>query len=199
MSTALLSRAVISERPEVLNEIANEDCNLAIWERDVPVEAKGLFDHETENLRISVPSRDPGPALRSALKECKFKDGKNRRSLVNDILTLCGIFRDLTASPSIEIRLEIVSGNSCWKFHSDYVEMRLISAYLGRGTQWINIRDAERVANGLEPEAINELGSGDVGLFKGRIGTNQPAIHRSPPINGSGEKRLLLVLNPVAN
>ena len=41
------------------------------------------------------------------------------------------------------------------------------------------------------------MSPGDAGIFKGKIATDTPAIHRSPPIAGTGEKRLLLVLNPV--
>jgi hypothetical protein len=49
---------------------------------------------------------------------------------------------------------------------------------------------------GNEPERINTMAAGDVGLFKGRHWTEAPAIHRSPPIAETGETRLLLVLDP---
>ncbi|MXP10343.1 DUF1826 domain-containing protein [Pseudoblastomonas halimionae] len=57
--------------------------------------------------------------------------------------------------------------------------------------------DACRIAAGEQPEDIHSLQPGDVGIFKGRLSSGKPAIHRSPPIGGSGERRLLLVVNPV--
>jgi hypothetical protein len=39
---------------------------------------------------------------------------------------------------------------------------------------------------------------GEVGIFKGRLWAEEPSIlHRSPPIAASGERRLLLVLDPL--
>lgn len=188
---------VISDRPEVLEEIRGEDCSLAVWRRDTPVDVHSLMQNSVENLRIMVHSDSVEPFLREALDSCGFVKNAEREDVTADILNLCAIFHKLTDSPSIEIRLEAVTGNSCWKFHSDFVQMRLITTYLGRGTQWIDDRKIDRAADDIEPEEINELETGDVGLFKGRLGKGQPAIHRSPPIDGSGKKRLLLVLNPV--
>ncbi len=158
----------------------------------MPVDVWGLLQNDRENLRISVPSLRPEPPLREALQECGYPEKATTEKLIEDILVLCNSFRELTTSPSIEIRLEVVTGNSCWKFHSDYVEMRLITTYLGRGTQWIDDRKFDREADNLESDAINELRGGDVGLFKGRLAKGRPAIHRSPPVSGTGEKRLLL-------
>ncbi|MEO0057370.1 MAG: hypothetical protein RIT17_820, partial [Pseudomonadota bacterium] len=79
---------------------------------------------------------------------------------------------------------------------ADYVRARLITTYAGEGTDWLDAADAARVAAGQEPRQINRMATFDVGLFKGKLATDHPAIHRSPPIAGSGGARLLLVLNP---
>ena len=94
------------------------------------------------------------------------------------------------------MRLAIVTTDSCRKFHADYVKARLITTYVGTGTQWIEGADVARVAKGAEPSRINTLNACDVGLFKGKMWTQSPAIHRSPPIEDSGERRLTLVLDP---
>lgn len=187
----------IAEQKEVLKEIWQEECSLAVWQRDVPVDVSSLLETDIKNVRVIVPSHCPETRLREELRECGYPNGVTGQKLIQDILSICNEFRELTASPSIEIRLEIVTGNSCWKFHSDYVELRLITTYLGRGTQWIDDQYPGHMTNEPSPEAIKELGIGDIGLFKGRLGKGRPAIHRSPPIDGTGEKRLLLVLNPV--
>lgn len=187
----------IAEQKEVLKEIWQEECSLAVWQRDVPVDVSGLLESDVKNVCVTVPSHCPETRLREELRECGYPNGVTGQKLIQDILSICNKFHELTASPSIEIRLEIITGNSCWKFHSDYVELRLITTYLGSGTQWIDDQDPGHMTNEPSPEAIKELGIGDIGLFKGRLGKGRPAIHRSPPIDGTGEKRLLLVLNPV--
>ena len=39
--------------------------------------------------------------------------------------------------------LEVVRTDSCRKFHADYVTARLITTYLGEGTQWLDEADAD--------------------------------------------------------
>ncbi|MFT3968553.1 MAG: DUF1826 domain-containing protein, partial [Sphingobium sp.] len=81
------------------------------------------------------------------------------------------------------------------KFHADYVKVRTITTYLGQGTQWIDTGSAEMAGTAGGPEA-EQLDPGDVGMFKGRLWQETPTIlHRSPPIGGSGEKRLVLVID----
>jgi hypothetical protein len=43
---------------------------------------------------------------------------------------------------------------------------------------------------------VRQLLAGEVALFKGRLLTDSPIIHRSPPIAGTGQRRLVLVINP---
>lgn len=47
----------------------------------------------------------------------------------------------------------------------------------------------------MNPQRLHTF---DVGLFKGKLATDRPAMHRSPPIAGTGAVRLLLVLNPAS-
>jgi hypothetical protein len=96
----------------------------------------------------------------------------------------------------VEIRLERIVTNACRKFHADYVTARLICTYAGQGTQWLDSEDAAGCDCG-DPHNIRQLSTGDVALFKGRLwSAHAPAIHYSPPIEGTGEERLVLVINP---
>ena len=113
--------------------------------------------------------------------------------LLEDIQMLAAAQAKLANSAEVEIRLEVVESNSCYKFHADYVTCRLLSTYIGQGTQWIEARYREE----SEPP-IQQLRVGEVGFFKGRLWKDSPTIlHRSPPIGGTGEQRLLLVIDPV--
>jgi hypothetical protein len=105
-------------------------------------------------------------------------------------------FAALASTRAVEVRLSVVETNSCRKFHADWVTMRLITTYTGAGTQWVTPADAERIAAGQEPLAIHALAPGDVGIFRGRLAAGRPAVHRSPPIAGTGIRRLLLVIDP---
>ena len=90
---------------------------------------------------------------------------------------------------AVTIRLEPVTTDACKQLHADYVTVRLLTTYVGRGTQW-----SEEAAT----EAMHSLACGDIALFKGRLLLDPPTVlHRSPPIAGTGERRLLLVIDPV--
>ncbi len=196
MPTLVEPEAVISGDPSVLQEIRQPDCNLAIWKRLPPLDAAPLLAGEPKSIRIMVPADAPSPAIRDAMRENGFTDEKTCDALIEDIDRLCGLFAPFAKTARMQFRLDVVSDDACRKFHGDYVRGRLVTTYAGPGTQWLSPRGVDQLAQGLEPERINLLAPGDVGIFKGRLATGYPAIHRSPPIEGTGQKRLVLVLNP---
>lgn len=187
----------ISDYRDVLRNASDGSCSLAIWRRLVPFDAVPIRD----GLKANVRTRLAVDAVRRDLPHALAGQGGLHQSfvepLVADAAMLVEAFATTLGIDEVELRLELVDTDSCRKFHADYVRARLITTYVGSGTQWLPLDDAERVANGQEPEAIQSLATGDVGIFRGRLGGGTPAIHRSPPIAGTGERRLLLVLNPV--
>ncbi len=89
----------------------------------------------------------------------------------------------------MKLRLEVVETDACRRFHADFVTYRLLTTYCGAATQWVR---------STQPETIETLRAGDVAIFNGRVLLEEPTIlHRSPPIAGTGETRLLLVIDPV--
>lgn len=197
MSILVDTDVAISSDPQVLHDIRRPDCQLAIWERALAFDPEPLVADNVENFCITVPADDPMPALAEALVAAGFACDDILDQFTDDIGRLCALFRPVANTAAIEIRLEIVTTDACRKFHGDYVTARLITTYAGAGTQWLDSQDAARVADGLEPQSLRQLQPGDVGIFKGRLATDAPAIHRSPPISGTGAKRMVLVLNPV--
>ncbi|MEC8288230.1 MAG: DUF1826 domain-containing protein, partial [Pseudomonadota bacterium] len=98
----------------------------------------------------------------------------------------------------VDIRLETVTHNSCWKFHRDYVEARLLTTYLGPATEWVQPDYSEQAL--LEQMKysgpIERMKTHHVSIFKGScLGTDSGVVHRSPPIAGTGQTRVLLCLN----
>lgn len=94
----------------------------------------------------------------------------------------------------LRFRLDIISTNACRKFHVDAIRARLICTYRGTGTQLGHARP------GTEPGQVMTVATGAPLLLRGSLWPADPAaglLHRSPPIEGSGETRLVLVLDPV--
>lgn len=198
MATLLTRRAQSSDTPEVLHTIVEADCNLAIWERPAFAEFAPLVAGDPEDIRFETAPAELPAMLLAALKANGFAAPHLHAALVRDAALLARHFCDALELARIELRLEVVRTDACRKFHADYVRARLITTYHGEGTDWLDDADAARVAAGAEPQRINRMRAFDVGLFKGKLGTDHPAIHRSPPIAGSGEARLLMVLNPAS-
>jgi hypothetical protein len=104
-------------------------------------------------------------------------------------------FAHLMAAPNLSVRVEGITGNACTRVHADYTDVRLIQTLAGPGTDY---------APDGDPEApLARVPTGWIGLFKGRSYPgadnccHQPCLHRSPPIAGTGERRLVLVIDTV--
>lgn len=182
--------------PDILSRILHSACNLAIWQRAPLPGIEAILVASSKEIRFLATLVELPARLDEAMDVAGFPQAAPRGEFMADVAALATRYAALCKLAQVEVRLEIVTGDACRKWHADYVTARLITTYHGRGTQWIDAADAARVKQGEEPLAIHALGAGDVGIFKGRLATDSPAIHRSPPISGSGEKRLLLVLNP---
>jgi hypothetical protein len=200
MTTLLVSPARIAADPAVLGTIADPDCSLAVWQRPGFADFTPLTAGSPDDLRFTSTPDALAADLARALAEAGFGGGPAlHAALVEDAVQLAHGFCAAMDLARFELRLEVVRTDSCRKFHADYVTARLITTYVGEGTDWLDTADAARVAAGDAPRRINRLAPFDVGVFKGKLASDTPAIHRSPPIAGSpGGVRLLMVLNPVS-
>lgn len=196
MSTLTACRARIADTSDIFGAICDEDCNLAIWQRDPFADFSPLVSGDPLDLRFETCLPDLPETLRTALIDHRFGAAALHPALIADAAMLARCFCRALDLGRFELRLEAVRTDSCRKFHADFVSARLITTYAGDGTDWLDNADANRVAAGQQPHHINRLNPFDVGLFKGKLATDRPAIHRSPPIGDSGAARLLLVLNP---
>ncbi len=137
-------------------------------------------------------------AVRDAVREyCDLAgapDCVERGLLVDDVAALAHGFAEIMGAPYLRVRLDVVTTNACRKFHVDAVVARLICTYRGTGTQYGFSTD------GAEPERVVTAATGDPIVLRGTSWPEDPPaglLHRSPPIAGSGETRLLLVLDPL--
>ena len=189
------THAALSTAPGILQSIRHADCNLAIWQRNSVIDWSALLSGSPQDIRFDVGRTDLAPRFAAALATHGFGASHLHRTLTDDVALLAGLFCSALGIEELELRFEIVTTDSCRKFHADYVPSRLITTYVGPGTQWLGEEDALRLRSGREPRRINQLATCDVGIFKGRLASDAPAIHRSPPIATSDGPRLLLVLN----
>lgn len=108
------------------------------------------------------------------------------------IADLAADFARVMGCDTVRVRLEGVTGNACRKVHADYTDLRLICTLAGPGTDY---------TLGDDPDgALLRIPTGMVALFKGHeFGPGHAAcLHRSPPIEDSGERRLVLVIDTPA-
>jgi hypothetical protein len=187
--------AALSTAPSILERIAQTECNLAIWQRHSVIDWNPLLEGAPRDIRFDTSRADLAERFAAALPRNGFGAPHLHRALTEDVVLLAGLFSSALGIADLEVRFEIVTTDSCRKFHADYVAARLITTYVGPGTQWLSSEDAARVREGKEPSRIEQMAAGDVGIFKGRLAGDHPAIHRSPPIATSPGPRLLLVLN----
>lgn len=185
-----------------LKAITRPGVDLVCWQRELdrPLTSwiANLGNHLLPHLRLLVHPRDIQQALPAELDACGTPACLERDQLVADVQHLAKAFADITASPLVDLRLEAVDGDACWKFHRDCVEARLITTYRGAATQWVQPADGARAIRQQRDYTgpIEDMGVYDVAIFKGSCaGEGSGIVHRSPPIAGSGQIRLLLVIN----
>ncbi|MEL7190266.1 MAG: DUF1826 domain-containing protein [Pseudomonadota bacterium] len=196
MSEVLATSASLCTSSSVFHDVMRPECNLAVWERQSPAALENLVTDNVQDARFQTKRADLRQRLTQELEKSGFANGLERDELIADVEMLADHYCSILGLGELDLRLEVVTTNSCRKWHADYVKARLITTYTGSGTQWLDQSDADRVRQGEDPLRINSMSAGDVGIFKGKLATDTPVIHRSPPIEGTGEKRLLLVLNP---
>lgn len=196
---------VVQGRDEAtLHRAREDDVALAIWHRPQPVALAHWLDHLPADRLPEGHFIGPAacvPKRLSALCDLvALEDSASRREFVADVARLAGAFASLAGGSGVDLRLEAVDHDSCWRFHRDHVGYRLNATYRGPATQWAPPELGDRALKGQRRYRgpINELPRFAAGLFKGvtRAGTGA-IVHRSPPVVGSGQTRLFLCLNEV--
>lgn len=190
----------VAETPEGLSAIHHPGCAAAIWRRQPEPGFQTWIDGlDAEQLPRARMILRP-EAVRDALGEtCELTgtpDDPERAQLIDDTAALATLFAELMRTPYLRLRYDVVTTNACRKFHIDAVTARLVCTYRGTGTQYGISTD------GAEPTRVFTVPQGAPILLRGTLWPETPRsglLHRSPPIEGTGETRLVLVLDPVAD
>lgn len=185
-----------------LKDIMEPGTELVIWQRTLPTEFRQWIRQVAPiclpHLQILVAPGDLRSALEPMLDECGLPAGSMRELMVCDITDLVNAFALITGSERVDLRLEHIDHDACWRFHIDIVETRLLTTYLGPATEWVQPVYAEQAINEQKNFSgpIERLCRDDVAIFKGgNAARGSGIVHRSPRLKGTGNKRLLLCLN----
>lgn len=196
----------------VLRDVLLADVSLAICQRDWP----SLFLDYAQRLTFKLPSDwnmawegdvwEMPLAIEAAFPQASHGEKNLRITLLEEIERLGHIYSSLIDNSRIKVELSVQAQDGCRYFHVDYVGLRLIVTYAGPGTEWLFDADAERAGLGRRDNSqvikcenkIQHLQPGWIALMKGERWPGHEGrglIHRSPPIEAQGLRRLILTIN----
>lgn len=181
-----------------LGAFLHPQCAAAIWDRqpapDFQTWIDALDPDALPNGRMILPLDGLRDALAALCDGAQLPPCAQRDFLINDIVALSGLFAGLIRAPQLRVRLQAVTTNACRRFHVDAITARLVCTYRGTATQYGTSR------GGADPADIFTVPTGAPILMRGTLWPEQPTsglLHRSPPIEHTGETRLVLVIDLV--
>jgi hypothetical protein len=195
---------------DALTKIYQDHTNMVVWERQSSISVTTECQALLAGKRFAGHSATFSPTKLKYLNEI-IPDLAPYPQLKADIRLLAEMFSYLFGLETIGLRLTALTSSMCPRFHVDRVPCRLITTYVGTGTEWLPNDSVDRsklgaASNGLSdaqsgvyssPQAIQSLHPGDVALLKGEAWEgNEGAglVHRSPAVD-PGQQRLLLTLD----
>lgn len=203
-------RSVQGDEPDVLTQIYEQDINLCCYQRSlsplVTEYSQILLENSHLNIRAVVTLEKLEEQLQNLLPAHTAKT-----HFVADLMLVIEMYSYLFELDEVGLRLQVLDRAMCPRFHTDKLGCRLVTAYQGAGTEWLDEHQLDRTklgaGNGGLPDAesglyadqeqINQATVGDVLLLKGEGwfgGEGKGVIHRSPAVP-SGQKRLVATLD----
>lgn len=181
-----------------LSAIGHPGCAAVLWRRAVDPDFQRWIDGLAPSLLPSMRAVLRPDAVRDAVAEvCDAQgtpNGAARAWFLDDVAALAVTFADVMGAPYVRARLDVVTDDACRKFHIDVVTARLICTYRGPGSVF------GIGSNGAPPQSAFTAPTAAPILMRGRLWRGDAPsslLHRSPQIEGTGQTRLLFVLDPV--
>ena len=189
----------ITDCPDGLGDIHSPGVAAVIWRRQLVPDFQDWIDRldpaALPSARLVLQPNAVRDSVKAICDGSGIPHGPDRERLIDDIVELSNKFAELMSAPYLRLRLDVISNNACSKFHIDSVVARLICTYRGTGTQY------GISTNGGDPQRVFVVPTGAPILIRGKEWPEEPPsglLHRSPPIEGTGETRLMLVLDPLS-
>ncbi|MBO9398625.1 DUF1826 domain-containing protein [Shimia sp. R9_2] len=181
-----------------LSAIHHPGCAAVLWQRQLAPELttwmQSLPPDHLPNARVVLRADRVKDTLLQVCALSGTPDCPERALLIDDVSEMAMAFANILNAPYLRLRFDIITTNACRRFHIDAVTARLVCTYRGTGTQY------GISPNGEEPNRVFTVPTGAPIVLRGTLWPETPQsglLHRSPPIEGTGETRSVLVLDPV--
>lgn len=195
----------------VEDSLRRDDVSLVSWHRPLP----GGLDAQLVAWAGGFPARfdeiveTSRPALAAAT------DGlvaSARAWMDADLAHLVARLARLADARRVRVSFGAIRTDQCRKFHVDHLRYRLVTTYVGPGTEWVPDAAVRREALHHPPDcpcdankeivrdesAVQHAEPGEVLVMRGaRHHHLHGAVHRSPPIEGTGRVRVVLIVSTV--
>lgn len=203
--------------PMVLGQIFEKNKSVAVWQRPVVDEITNYFDAVFKTLGMGIRGVFSIASLQGDMAS-SLPNGIGKQAVIDDIYLLSDMLTTLFDCEHVGVRLVPLNSAMCPRFHVDNIPVRLVSTYLGSGTQWLPQESASELLpkntsasprqsrlgqahndNSNQEKHIRQMNTFDVGLLKGKAWQGHEdfaAVHRSCAVN-QGDKRVLLTLDPM--
>lgn len=220
MTTSFL----IGPGAESFEAIKAPDKNLVIWSREPDLGLRLWLESRLPDMRW-VEKRVP--IVDGLLDLAPLTDGlpdhPMRARLSADLAHLARLFvRHIPGGTLMRIKASLgpVLDDQCRKLHVDWVLLRMLTTYVGPGTEWLPDSAVHRDHVGAsaccptdanraimrDPHALRRATAGEVLLMKGEAypgNSGKGVVHRSPPIEGTATpdqpvRRLVFTLTALA-
>ena len=190
----------IGATPLVLKNIKEEELSITIYDRDITYIKSEIHDLLQQKINLKI-NGDIDSILNQVREELnKFQSVH----IINDIKELLEHFKQISKINSFRLTLATVDKNMCRRFHTDMNDLRMLCTYSGPGTLWLTEQNTDRMALNnignnesivINKNDIKQVNTGSVVILKGALypgGNAKAAVHRSPNIEESKQKRLFL-------
>lgn len=196
--------AVMGDQADCLTEIFRDEVNMVVWNRPLRPQIARFAEELTawEGQMERFVSLSEGDSAALALPRWALTiDGAE--AWVADANEVIDMYRCLFEPDAVGLRLHVLKGTMCPRFHVDRVPVRLLCTYQGVGTEWLQeARVTRPQKTGPLPQQsiaaldVERMPTGSIGLLKGEawIGNEgRGLVHRSP---APGDRpRLVLALD----
>ena len=180
-----------------LSEIHKKNVNISIWERKLNnkiIESGKYMLDKNSKIQFSEVIK---PKNTLDILKREFGHSEEYLFLFKDISKLVKIFCELFEENRAWLRLDAISKPMCPRFHTDYVRCRLVTTYVGPGTQWLphHLVNRSKLGHGNQGQPddksglfqknvkIEQLEVGHVAMLKGESWDGNDGsglVHRSP-------------------
>lgn len=192
-------------------QLARPDVELVTWHRPLPPDLDAPLVDWARRGPAELDLLVAGP--RFALEGLARGLAEPARAwLARDAAVLLLWLARLGDARHLRVWFGAVHTDQCRKFHVDFVRYRMITTYTGPGTEWVPAAAVARDALAhpadcpcdanrdivRDPSAVRHAVAGDVVVMKGGLHPDgRGAVHRSPPIAGTGRVRVVLIASTV--